>query len=292
MKKQLIFKGVGTALITPFKDGKIDYIALKKIIDAQLEAEIDAIIVGGTTGEVATLDDNERYTLYREARDIIDKKSKLILGVGTNDTKNAVRHTEMAEKIGCDGLLCVTPYYNKGTESGITQHYKAIAKSTSLPIILYNVPSRTGVNLSSGAVEELIKCENVVGIKEASDSFTRFAALAEYKDELWLYSGEDSLIYPTLAIGGVGVISVASNALPKEIRAISEAFFKGDSDLALKLQKKYKPFMKALFCETNPAPIKAVMSELYGTKNELRLPMSSVSERNKRLVLDELKAIM
>ncbi len=292
MKKQLIFKGVGTALITPFKDGKIDYFGLEKIIDAQLEAKIDAIIVGGTTGEVATLDDSERYELYKTAKGLIGNKSKLILGVGTNDTKNAVRHTEMAEKIGCDGLLCVTPYYNKGTDRGITEHYEKIADATTLPIILYNVPSRTGVNLSESIIKRLSEKENIVGIKEASDVFTRFAALAAYGDRLWLYSGEDSLIYPTLSIGGVGVISVASNALPKKICEICTSFFMGDSAKAQSLQEKYKPFMKALFLETNPAPIKAVMSELYGISNELRLPMSSVNKNTKEAVLRELRAIL
>ena len=189
MKKQTIFKGCGTALITPFKNGRIDFRALEEIIEKQIEAKIPAIIIGGTTGEAATLSDMERYTLFEFAREKTVERVKLIFGTGTNDTRAAVRHTKRAEMIGCDGVLVVTPYYNKGTFNGVKRHYEEIASSTELPVILYNVPSRTGVNLTENQLRELSKIDNIVALKEAGDSMDRYVSLAAMGDTLGLYAG-------------------------------------------------------------------------------------------------------
>ena len=294
MKKKELFFGAATALVTPFKDGEVDYDAFSALIDYQIESGIDAIVVGGTTGEAATLSDSERYTIFNLARDKAQGRCKVIFGTGTNDTKKAIAHTKEAEKIGCDGVLVVTPYYNKGTSSGLLKHYQAIAKSTDLPIILYNVPSRTGVNLELSILEALVKEENITGIKEASDSAERLLSLAAFGDELYLYAGNDSGIYTALALGGRGVISVASNIFPGAISRICHSFKSGKIDEALKEQLALLPFIKSLFIETNPAPIKYVMSKSWEgvssptLPSELRLPLSEITEGTKRVIEENL----
>ena len=225
MKKKEIFRGTATALITPFRDGEIDYPALYSIIDAQISAGIDALVIGGTTGEAATLDEDERYRLYSSAAEHINGRTKLIFGTGTNDTRCAIRHTRRAEEIGCDAVLVVTPYYNKGTDDGLISHYTAIADASDKPLILYNVPSRTGVNLSISQLRRLAEHPMISAIKEASDSLERMVDISLLGDSLALYSGNDSQIYPTLALGGLGVISVISNLLPKETGDICRLYF-------------------------------------------------------------------
>ena len=215
MKKAEIFRGVGTALITPFLGGEIDYKTLEELIERQIKAGINALVIGGTTAEAATLSDEERYELFRRAKEIIGGRCKLILGTGTNDTRVAVRHTEFASRLGCDGVLVVTPYYNRGTADGVIKHYEAIANASEVPILLYNVPSRTGVNLSLDTLERLAENERIVGIKEASDSLDRLVGISRIGG-LALYSGNDSQIYPVLSLGGLGVISVLSNLYPEE----------------------------------------------------------------------------
>ena len=192
MKKKEIFRGAATALVTPFKDGNIDFSALDTIIESQISGGVSALVIGGTTGEAATLSDEERYELYIYVKDKIKGRTALIFGTGTNDTRMAIRHTKMAADIGCDATLVVTPYYNKGTYSGMVEHYKMIAAATETPIILYNVPSRTGVNLTMAQLEELARVESIVGIKEASDSVDRLTELRKFGDELQLYAGNDS----------------------------------------------------------------------------------------------------
>ena len=279
MEKQVIFSGVGTALVTPFRDGKIDFTALGRIIDIQLDAGIDALVIGGTTAECATLDAEERYALFRFAKERVGTKAKLIFGTGTNDTKHAVRHTEYASKIGCDGVLVVTPYYNKGTKTGIVAHYLAIAEASDVPLLLYNVPSRTGVNLDLDILTRLGECKKIVGIKEASDSLERIVSLSCLTDSLALYSGNDSTIYPILSLGGLGVISVVSNIYPRETMEICKQFFAGDTQKSLKMQKKLLPVINSLFIETNPAPIKYAMSRLGLCEAEMRLPLSLPSAK-------------
>ena len=290
MKKEIIFSGVGTALITPFKDGVIDYEALKRIIECQIDGGVSAIIIGGTTAECATLSDDERYRLFSFSREEIKDRCKLIFGTGTNDTKAAVRHTMLASRIGCDGVLSVTPYYNKGTESGIVKHYLEIAEASTVPVLLYNVPSRTGVNLSYGVLRVLAEHENIVGIKEAADSADRLITLREFGDSLSLYAGNDSAIYTTLALGGKGVISVLSNAYPKRTAQICKSYFEGRYDESLAAQLRALPLIRALFAETNPAPIKYVMEKLGLCTGELRLPLDTVSESTRQL-LDEAMAL-
>ena len=288
MKKKIIFKGTATALITPFSDGRIDYPSFERLIEKQLEAKIPALVVGGTTGEVATLCDEERYELYRFAKAKINGRARLILGTGTNDTRVAIKHTLFAEELGCDGALVVTPYYNKGTEEGLTRHYLAIASSTNLPIIVYNVPGRTGVNLSFSQLKRLSEIENIVAIKEAVDSQDRLVDLSLLRDKLTLYAGSDSAIYSCLALGGLGVISVVSNFYPRLTQSLCEAYFSDNAMTALKIQQRLLAFIKAIFAETNPAPIKYALSRLGLCENELRLPLSPVRPFTKKLIEEAL----
>lgn len=271
--KEVIFRGVGTALVTPLHKGEIDYNALERLIERQIEAGVDALVIGGTTGEAATLSDEERYTLYREAKRIINSRVKLILGTGTNDTRTSIRHTKEAEKVGCDGILVVTPYYNKGTTEGLYNHFRKIASSSSLPIMLYNVPSRTGVNLGIDLLERLGEIENIVAIKEASDSTDRLVEIAALIPEIALYSGNDSQIYPCLSLGGMGVVSVVSNLCPRQTVNLCKQFFAGNIREALKIQHGMLPIIKALFLETNPAPIKYALMKMGLCEGEMRLPM-------------------
>ena len=272
MKKTEIFRGVGTALITPFRAGKIDYPTLGKLIEGQIEAGIDALVIGGTTAEAATLSDKERYELFRESKRMIDGRCKLIYGTGTNDTKVAMNHTRYASRLGCDGVLVVTPYYNKGTTDGVIKHYEAIAAVSDVPMLLYNVPSRTGVNLSIDTLATLAKCETIVGIKEASDSQDRLIAISQIED-LSLYSGNDSQIYTALCLGGLGVISVVSNLYPRETMQICKLYFSNQQENSLKMQKELMPIINVLFLETNPAPVKYAMSKRGMCLADMRLPM-------------------
>jgi 4-hydroxy-tetrahydrodipicolinate synthase len=287
MKKKEIFRGTATALITPFRDGEIDYDCLGRLIDMQIDAKIDCLVIGGTTAEAATLSDEERYRLFEFSQERINKRTKLIFGTGTNDTRVAIKHSKFAECVGCDGLLLVTPYYNKGTESGIEKHYLSIAESVNLPTLLYNVPSRTGVNLGIKLLERLSDHPNIVGIKEASDSTDRLVALASMSERLALYSGNDSQIFPTLALGGSGVISVVSNLMPRETKELTDAFLGGDTERARKIQFDLLPLISSLFLETNPAPVKYAMSRLGLCSGELRLPLYEVRESTKAKI-DEL----
>lgn len=282
MRKRVIFSGVGTALITPFIDTGIDFDSLRRIIDFQIEAGVDALVIAGTTGEASTLSEDERYSLYEFARSYTAGRVPLILGTGTNDTKGAIRHTRRAAEIGADAALVVTPYYNKGTASGVVSHYKSIADCSDLPIILYNVPSRTGVNLSFDSVRELSEHENIVAIKEASDSADRLTELSLLTDSIALYTGNDTDTLVTLALGGAGVISVASNVAPREVLKITQSFTRGDTSAALAAQRDLLPLCHALFLETNPAPIKYLMSKAGFCSPEIRLPLTMPSESTKR----------
>ncbi len=288
MKKRIIFRGAATALVTPYSKGAIDYTALARLIEAQIAGGISALVIGGTTGEAATLSDSERYELFAFAKEKVGGRVPLIFGTGTNDTRLATEHTRRADKIGCDGVLLVTPYYNKGTEEGIARHYLTIAESTDLPIILYNVPSRTGVNLGYHLLERLARQENIVAIKEASDSVDRLVTLAGFGEELYLYAGNDSQIYPTLALGGMGVISVASNIMPHRIEKICTDYFGGNHRESLRAQVELLAFIRSLFLETNPTPIKYAMSLLGLCSEEVRLPLSLPRESTMEAVRREL----
>ena len=274
MRKE-IFRGVATALITPFKDGEIDYNAMRRLIDMQIENEIDALVIGGTTGESATLKENERDELYAFCADYIGGRVKLILGIGSNDTETSVDRAKRYNSLSHDGYLVVTPYYNKGTREGIREHFKKTAAASSHPIILYNVPSRTGAYLSLSDIDTLSEQENIVAIKEAEDSAKRLVALSARREKICLYAGCDTQIYTSLALGGLGVISVISNLYPREVGDICRAYFRGDLQTALKSQVEFLPFIEKMFSETNPAPIKWAMSKAGLCENELRLPMKA-----------------
>lgn len=284
MKKKKIFEGIGTAIITPFKSGKIDFEALRRLIDMQIDAGVSAIVVCGTTGECATLSDVERYALYEASRDMIGQRARLILGTGTNDTSVMLRHSREARKYSPDGLLVVSPYYNKGTERGIIEHYEALLNSVDLPIIVYNVPSRTGVNLSLSVLEKLKSYDNLVGIKEAGDSLSRFVSLSSFGDELPIYAGNDNHLYTALTLGGAGVISVVSNVLPRECVEIYRLTVEGRLAEARALQCRMLPIIDALFCETNPAPIKWLMHSLGLISDEIRLPLTLPREESRLMI--------
>ena len=283
MKKK-IFRGTATALVTPFRDKKIDYEALENIIETQILGGVGALVVGGTTGEAATLGEGERFALYEFARAKTLGRVPLILGVGTNDTEEVIRRTRAAEKIGCDAALVVTPYYNKGTIPGVTEHYLKVANCSDLPIMVYNVPNRTGVNLTLGQLEIFSKCEKIIGIKEATDSVDRFVKIAAFKDELPLYSGNDNSIYTALSLGGAGVISVLSNLMPKRVSDICRAYFEGDYEGSLSGQLEILPLVDAIFAETNPTPIKYAMSLFGLCSPEVRLPLAMPREETRELL--------
>ena len=290
MKKKLIFSGAATALVTPLRHGEIDIDALDGLIERQIKGGISALVIGGTTGEAATLSDVERRDLYTHVKSRVRGRAKIIFGTGTNDTRLAIKHTRLADGIGADGLLVVTPYYNKGTFSGVTEHYKRIADATDIPIILYNVPSRTGVNLTIKQLEELSRVENIVGIKEASDSVDRLTELAGFGDELFLYAGNDTQIYATLALGGMGVISVLSNLYPEYISKICSDYFVGKRELARRAQLDAFRLSRVMFVETNPSPIKYALSLEGICSPELRLPLSPPCEAARAEIDEELRA--
>ncbi len=290
-KKNPIFRGIGTALVTPFKNGKIDFPCLGSLIEMQISSGVSALIIGGTTGEAATLSEAERYAIFEFAKERCGGRIKLIFGTGTNDTKAAVKHTRRAAEIGCDGVLLVTPYYNKGTEEGVFRHYMSILEATDLPAILYNVPSRTGVNLGINLLARLSECERVVGIKEAGDSADRLITLSAFGSALPLYAGNDTQIYTSLALGGEGVISVISNILPKQASEIVSLYDAGEKEKSLALQQRLLPFINSLFIETNPAPIKYIMSEAGLCSPELRLPLCEVRESTKEVLREEYRRL-
>lgn len=287
-----MFKGTGTALATPFNnDLSVDYSALKKICRFQIENNVDALIVLGTTGESPVIDNNEREKIISLVTEEVNGKAKIILGTGTNDTKHVIEFNKIAEKFNVDGLLIVTPYYNKGTQESLINHYKYIAERTSLPIMLYNVPSRTGVNLlPETAIKIHEACSNVVAMKEASGNISQIARLISIKPNTFdVYSGNDDQTLPIMALGGAGIISVFSNAYPKEMKKLTDYILNKDLISAQKLNNKYLSMMQSLFIETSPMPLKYVMSKLNLCKNVLRLPLIPVSAAAEKILNEEIK---
>ena len=286
-EKKTIFKGVCTALITPFKNGEIDYKSLKKIINFQIEQGVDALLINGTTGESATLTECEKRELISFADRVVGGKVPLIAGTGSNSTQKALHLSQFARDVGVDAVLVVTPYYNKASADGLIKHYETIADSIDIPLILYNVPSRTGVNIPLSVYDKLANHDNIVAVKEASPSISDFAKLSQKcSDRLVLYSGNDDLIMPTLALGGDGVISVVSNILPKEVGEICKLWFAGKTKEAIALQLKLLPLINAIFSEVNPIPIKALMSHKGFCKEEYRLPLYPMDEDKKKILFD------
>lgn len=289
-----IFKGAGVALVTPFhKDKSIDFSSLSKLVDYQLANETDAIIVCGTTGEPATMTKEEREAVISFVVERVDKRIPVIAGTGGNCTENVIEASKRAEELGVDGLLVVTPYYNKATQKGLYEHYKLVDSAVHIPIIMYNVPSRTGCNILPKTARRIaLDCKNVVGIKEASGNISQVAKLAkETKGLLDIYSGNDDQIIPVLSLGGVGVISVLSNVLPKETHEMVCEYLKGNVKAATDLQLKYLDLIETLFCEVNPIPVKYAMHLLGYMEPELRMPLTTLEEEHVEQLKQVLKEI-
>ncbi len=285
-----LFTGSGVALVTPFNENnEVNFEKLRELLEFHIANRTDAIIVTGTTGEGSTMSDEEKLAVIKFSVDVAGGRIPIIAGTGSNNTKHAVWLSKEAEKLGADGLLVVTPYYNKGNESGIYSHYKAIAESVKIPIILYNVPGRTGVNMSVNLIKILSEIENITGIKEASGNISYAAEIAREVPELDLYSGNDDMTVPLLSIGGKGVISVSANIIPETVHNMVMAFFNRDIDKARELQLKYNNLVNSLFIEVNPVPIKEAMNFLGYEVGGCRLPLSSMSDKNKEILYDILK---
>lgn len=288
--KKLLFKGCATAIATPFTETGVNFDEFGKLIDFQISEGIDALVVCGTTGESATMTDTERKETMKFAVDRVAKRVPVILGTGSNCTKNAIELTKYAELIGADGALVVTPFYNKTTQDGLIKHYEAIASSTTLPIIVYSVPSRTGVNVTPNTCLELSKIPNIVGIKEASGNLSQVAEIAALcGDNLHIYSGNDDQVLPTLSLGGKGVISVISNIAPKKFTTMVHDFFNGDIEKATKVQLESIELINALFIEVNPIPVKSALNMLGYNFGIPRLPLVELSNKNKLILENALK---
>lgn len=282
MRKTTIFKGMATAMVTPMTATGVDYEALGRFIDFQLDSGINALVAVGTTGESATLSPQERNEVIRFTVDRVNGRVPVIAGTGTNNTAHAISYTESACAIGADAVLVVTPYYNKSTQAGLIAHFSAIADKSDKPVILYNVPSRTGCNLLPATVAELAKHPNISAIKEACGDMAQVVELfARCGDMIDVYSGEDALTVPMMAMGGMGTISVLSNVIPAQAVAMTDAFFAGRLDEAARMQCKYLDLINDLFCEVNPIPAKAAVSAMgYGAEN-IRLPLIPMSQTNR-----------
>ena len=290
--KQTIFTGMATAMVTPMTPEGVDYEALGRFIDFQLSQGISALVAVGTTGESATLSPAERKEVIRFTIDRVAGRVPVIAGTGTNNTQHAMDYSISAARDGADALLVVTPYYNKATQNGLIAHFTAIADRVDKPIILYNVPSRTGCNLLPATVEKLAEHPNIAAIKEASGNMSQVVELfARCGDKLDVYSGEDGLTVPILSMGGKGTISVLSNVVPKEAVAMTNAFFAGDVAEAARLQCRYLNLINLLFCEVNPIPAKAAVSAMGFGKEYIRLPLTPMEEGNRAKLLAEMRRL-
>lgn len=290
MKTTPIFTGAAVAIITPFKDNKIDYDALGKIIDFQIENGTDAIVICGTTGEASTLTDDEHVDEIAYAVEKVNKRVPVIAGTGSNDTAYAVWLSKEAEKVGADALLQITPYYNKATPKGLIKHFLTIADAVSLPNIVYNVPSRTGCNITLPVYKEIAKHPNIVATKEASGNISTIAQIFdEVGDQLDLYSGNDDQIVPILSLGAKGVISVLSNVMPREAHDICQLFFDGKVKESAALQLKLLKLINNLFIEVNPVPVKTAMNLMGYCSEEMRLPLCEMDSGNLEILRASLK---
>lgn len=287
--KKILFEGVGTAIATPFNENGVNLKEFKRLLEYQIENNVDAIIVCGTTGEASTMTMDEKIATIKCAVDTCKGKIPVIAGSGANNTLSAIEMSKKCEELGVDGLLVVTPYYNKTTQKGLIAHYSAIANSVNLPIIMYNVPGRTGLNISPETCLELSKIENIVAIKEASGNLSQVAQIANLcKDNLTIYSGNDDQILPVLSLGGKGVISVLSNVEPKLTHDMVQYFFDGDIQSAIRLQIDSVPLINALFSEVNPIPVKAALNLKGFDFGVPRLPLVELSEKNKETLKELL----
>ena len=287
-----IFTGAGVALITPMnEDGSVNYEKLRELLEFHVANKTDAIIICGTTGEASTLSDEEHLECIRFACEVINKRIPVIAGTGSNCTQSAIELSKEAEKSGVDGLLLVTPYYNKATQNGLKAHYKAIAKEVNVPIILYNVPSRTGTRLAAQTVVDLChEVPNIVGVKDATGDISEVAELVSLaKGTVDVYSGNDDQIVPVLSLGGKGVISVLSNILPKETHDMVASYLEGDVVKSCEMQLKYFDLVKALFCEVNPIPVKKALNLMGMEVGSLRLPLTEMEDANAKRLEEEMR---
>ena len=288
--KKPIFRGAGVAIITPYTEDGINFEELGRIIDDQIEKHTDAIIITGTTGESATMSDEEHRAAIKFAVDHVKGRIPVIAGTGSNETSYAVELSKYAESVGADALLVVTPYYNKCTQKGLIAHYTAIADAVNIPIILYDVPSRTGVAIATSTYVELAKHPNIVAVKEANGDLSKILRLrAAVGDDLVIYSGNDDQIVPILSLGGQGVISVLSNVAPQQTHDMFQAFFDGDTKKAETLQVEYADLIDALFCEVNPIPVKVAMRKLGYNAGPLRMPLSEMEPQHEKQLEDALR---
>ena len=290
-QKPSIFTGAATAIVTPFQNGAIDYESFGKIIEDQIQNSIDAIVVAGTTGEAATLTHEEHCECIRYVVEKVAGRVPVIAGTGSNDTAYGIELSQYACEVGADALLLVTPYYNKATPKGLIKSFLETAEKTDKPIILYNVPSRTGCNISLPVYKELAKHERIVAVKEASGNISAIAELIdECGDSFDIYSGNDDQIVPIMSLGGKGVISVLSNILPKQTHEMTELCLKGNYPAAAAMQLQYLKLINALFCEVNPVPVKTAMAELGWCSEEMRLPLCEMDDANRQKLIGAMKA--
>ena len=290
--KKTIFKGMATAIVTPMTQTDIDYEALGRFVEFQIENGINAIVVMGTTGENATIEHEDQTKVIKFVVDKVNKRVPVIAGTGTNNTAHVLENTRNACAVGADAVLVVTPYYNKATQNGLIQHFTAVADASTVPVILYNVPGRTGCNLLPKTVAKLAEHPNIVAIKEATGNMSQMVELmALCGDKLDIYSGEDALTVPFLSMGAAGTISVLSNVVPKEAVQMTDAALAGDFETAAKLQCKLLPLVNALFSEVNPIPAKAAVSAMGFGEDILRLPLTPMEDATRAKLYEEMRKL-
>jgi 4-hydroxy-tetrahydrodipicolinate synthase len=287
MRKPL-FTGTCTALVTPFLDGAVNYPMMEQLLRRQIDSGIHAVVICGTTGEAPTLSDVEKLELFRRAKNYVGSDCLIIAGTGSNCTSHAAEFSLAAENVGVDALLIVSPYYNKATAEGLIAHYLTIAHTVSIPIIAYNVPGRTGVDMPVSVCQRLSSIANMVGIKEASTDITKITKLCRSCNDFTIWTGNDELIVPAISLGAQGVISVLSNILPVQTQAMAKAALAGDLDTAAALQQELQPLIELLFCEPNPIPVKAAMKYIGYDCGSPRLPLTELSKEN----LEKLKIVL
>ncbi|NFV12536.1 4-hydroxy-tetrahydrodipicolinate synthase [Clostridium sporogenes] len=286
-----IFKGSGVAIVTPFNETGVNFDELSNLIEWHIKSKTDAIIVCGTTGEATTMTEVEKKETIKFVVDKVNKRIPVIAGTGSNNTAAAIAMSKWAEDIGVDGLLVITPYYNKTTQKGLVKHFKAVSDAVNTPIIIYNVPGRTGLNINPSTLKELCEDKNIVAVKEASGNISQIAEIkALCGDKLDIYSGNDDQIIPILSLGGIGVISVLANVIPEDVHNMCELYLTGKVNEALKIQLDSLALTNALFIETNPIPVKTAMNLMNMKVGELRLPLCEMSENNLEVLKKELKA--
>ncbi|HEY5575883.1 MAG TPA: 4-hydroxy-tetrahydrodipicolinate synthase [Clostridiaceae bacterium] len=285
-----IFKGSGVAICTPFTEDGVDFKKLEELLEWQVKEGTDCIVVCGTTGEASTMSEQERKDTIKFTVDVIKKRIPVIAGTGTNNTAASIKMSQYAESVGVDGLLVITPYYNKTTQKGLIAHFTAISESVNTPIVIYNVPSRTGMNITPKTLQQLCGDKNIVAVKEASGDISQIAKIkALCGDELDIYSGNDDQTIAIMALGGLGVISVDANIIPKDISKMAHLFLEGKTKEALKMQLDSLALNDALFIETNPIPIKTAMNLMGMNVGKLRLPLVDMTEGNLEILKDEMK---